>query len=268
MITATVTSPRLTVNDDGFLNQNVFRTLFIDPYQGWKMAEFAGEVLEAKTAAVLFEAGNDYAEGLGGSFIAACAQAGIEVVANESYSFGDRDFRGQLTHIKSVKPDVLFLPNFYEDNGRIVTQAREMGIKATLLGGDGWAGISDYAAAEDLEGSYFCNAYAFDATTSIEQFEADYIAAYGTETLNLFTGIAYDAAMLLVAALRKAEETGAPPASAAYKQSVIDAIRTEGPKVVGMTSPSGYTFDSLNNPLKDVFIMTISGGREVFYRMF
>ncbi|MCL2694898.1 MAG: ABC transporter substrate-binding protein [Clostridiales bacterium] len=268
MITASATAASVTVNADGSVNTNVFRTCFIDPFQGMKMAEFAGEVLDATSAAVLFETGNDYAIGLKDAFVAKCGETGIEVVGQESYAKGDKDFKAQLTNILAAGPDVVFLPNYYEDNGLIVTQAREIGLNAVMLGGDGWAGITDYASAEDLEGSFFCSAYAPGSTELVRDFEARFIAANGEDTLNMFAATGYDAAMLLVAAIRKAEKSGSAPASDEYKQAIIDAIRSEGAGVVGVTSEGGYTFDEFNNPIKDAVIMTITDGKEVFYRMF
>ena len=268
MITASATAASVTVNADGSINKNVFRTCFIDPFQGEKMADFAGEVLEKKTAAVLFETGNDYAIGLKDAFIAKCAEIGITVVSSEAYAKGDKDFKSQLTNIKAQGAEVVFLPNYYEDNGLIVTQAREIGLDVPCLGGDGWAGISGYASAADLEGNYFCSAYAPGSTTLVKEFEAQFIAAYGEEALNMFAATGYDAAMLLVAALRKAEATGGTPGSDDYKQAILDAVRSDGKDVVGVTSEGGYSFDEFNDPIKDAVIMTIVDGEEVFYRMF
>ena len=102
----------------------------------------------------------------------------------------------------------------------------------------------------------------------MKQFEEEFVAAYGKDTLNMFAATAYDAAMIMCVALEKAEETGYAPASEEYKQAVIDAIRTEGPNVKGITSEGGYTFDEYNNPIKDAVIIKVTGGEEVFDRMF
>lgn len=106
------------------------------------------------------------------------------------------------------------------------------------------------------------------STDAVKAFEEAYTAAYGTDTLNMFAANAYDAAMVMCAALAKAEETGEAPASDAYKQAVIDAIKTEGANVVGITSEAGYTFDANNNPIKDAVIMTITNGEAVYKETF
>ncbi len=269
MITASATAAAVTVSEsDGTVYTNVFRTCFIDPFQGEKMADFAANVLGAKTAAVICETGNDYAVGLAAAFKAKCAETGVEVVAEEGYAKGDVDFKSQLTNMAAKAPDVVFCPNYYQDDGMIVTQAREVGLAAAFLGGDGWAGVAEYASAEDLQGSYYCSAYAPGSTDAVKEFEAAYTEQYGADTLNMFAATAYDAAMVLCAALEKAEATGEAAGSDAYKQAVIDAIRTEGPSVSGVTSEKGYAFDESNNPIKDAVIMTVDAGEEKFSQMY
>ena len=269
MITASATAEAVTVNpDDGSVYTNVFRTCFIDPFQGEKMAQYAKEKLGYTKAAVIVQTGNDYAAGLNEAFKAKCAELGMTVVAEEGYAKGDVDYKSQFTNIAAKNPEVVFCPNYDEDDGLIVTQARQVGVTGTFLGGDGWSGVKNYASADVLEGSYYCSGYAPASTDAVKQFEEEFVAAYGKDTLNMFAATAYDAAMIMCAALEKAEETGYAPASEEYKQAVIDAIRTEGPNVKGITSEGGYTFDEYNNPIKDAVIIKVTGGEEVFDRMF
>jgi len=269
MITASATAAAVTYDEaTGTVFTNVFRTCFIDPFQGEKMAQYAAEKLSAKTAALIVQTGNDYSVGLADAFKAKCAELGITVVAEEGYAKGDVDFKSQLTNILAAAPDVVFCPNYYQDDGMIVTQARAIGLTATFLGGDGWAGGAAYASAADLEGSFYCSAYAPGSTEAVKAFETAYTAAYGADTLNMFAATSYDAAMVLVAALTKAEASGAAAGSDEYKQAVIDAIKSEGPSVQGITSESGYTFEEFNNPIKSAVIMTVTGGVETFKEIF
>ena len=162
----------------------------------------------------------------------------------------------------------MFCPNYYEDDGMIVTQARQVGVSSTFLGGDGWSSVTKYASKEALEGSFYCSSYAPGSTDAVKKFEEEYVAAYGKDTLNMFAATAYDAAMLMCAALEKAETGGSAPASEEYKQAVIDAIKSEGATICGITSEAGYTFDDSNNPIKDAVIMKVTSGEEVFDRMY
>lgn len=266
MITASATAAAVTYDaESNTVYTNVFRTCFIDPFQGEKMAQYSSEVLKAKSAAVLYQTGNDYSVGLKDAFVAKAKEIGLQIVSEQGYAKGDKDFKSQLTSIAATNPDVVFCPNYYEDDGLIVTQARDAGLKAIFVGGDGWAGVSDYASAEDLEGSVYCSAYAPGSTDEVKQFESDYTAKYGKDTLNMFAATAYDAAVVLVDALKKAEDKGLAAGSDEYKAAIIEAIKTST-DVTGVTGT--YAFDEFNNPIKDAVIMTVKGGEEVFLQMY
>lgn len=270
MITASATADAVTYdaeNDKVFTN--VFRTCFIDPFQGQKMAQYAGEVLGAKTAAIIFETGNDYAIGLKDAFKAKAAEVGMTIVAEEGYATGDKDFKSQMTNINAKNPDVVFAPNYYQDVGMIVTQGRAAGIKAPFLGADGWAGVKEFASAADLEGCVFTSGYASGSSQEVIDFEAEYTAKYGKETLNMFAATSYDAAMVLCNALKVVEEKGGMTAgSDEYKQAVIDAMRDNSADLKGITSPEGYVFDEKNNPVKPVNIIKLVAGEEKFDRTY
>jgi len=265
MITASATAAAVTYDaDTKTVFTNVFRTCFIDPFQGEKMAQYASEVLTAKTAGIIFETGNDYAVGLKDAFVAKAEALGIEIVATEGYATGDKDFKSQLTNIAAKAPDVVFCPNYYQDDGLIVTQAREVGVEGTFLGGDGWAGVSEYATAADLEGSVYCSAYAAGTTDEIKAFETGYTDVYGADTLNMFAALGYDAAVVMVDALTAADNAGLVPGTDEHKQAVIDAMKSTS--AVGITS--AYSYDEFNNPIKDAVIIKLENGVEAYSQMF
>lgn len=268
-ITASATAAGVTMLDpedpDAGIRTNVFRSCFIDPFQGEKMAEYAAEKLGATTAAVIFETGNDYSEGLKDAFVAKCAELNITVTSAQAYANGDKDFKAQLTTIANQNPDVIFSPNYYEDDGMIVTQARQVGVTGTFLGGDGWGSVKNYASAEDLEGSVYCSGYAPGANDTVKQFESDYSEAYNEDVPNMFAPLGYDAAVILVAALQSAEDAGLTAGTDEYKQAVIDAMaETDG--LTGITG--SYAFDEYNNPIKDAAMIRLEGGEEVFTELF
>ncbi len=265
-ITASATASGVTVMEDtGEVRTNVFRACFIDPFQGEKMADYAVNKLGAKTAAVFFETGSDYSEGVKNAFVAKAQEIGLEVVAEEAYAAGDKDFKAQMTNISSKNPDVVFCPIYYTEAGLAVSAARAAGCTATFLGADGFGGIKDYASAEDLEGTVYCSGYA-PGTESVAQFEKDYTATYNVETVpNMFAPLAYDAAMILCEGLKAAEEKGLSAGTDEYKQAVIDAIKSmDG--VAGITG--SYAFDENNNPIKSVAMIEVKGGEEVFSEMY
>ena len=242
-----------------------FRACFIDPYQGEKMANYAVEKLSAKTAAVFYQTGNDYSEGLMNAFVAKAAELGLEIVDTEAFAEGDKDFKAQMTNIAAADPDVVFAPIYYAEAGLAITAARAAGCDAVFMGGDGFGSVKNYASAEDLEGSIYCSGYA-PGTDSVKQFEEDYKAAYNVDEIpNMFAPLAYDAAMLLCEGLKAAEEQGLTAGTDEYKQAVIDAIKNMN-GTEGITG--SYSFDEYNNPIKPVAIIELTGGDEVYQEMY
>ena len=265
-ITASATATGVTVMEDtGEVRTNVFRACFIDPFQGQKMADYAVEKLGAKTAAIFYETGSDYSEGLKNAFVVEAERMGLEIVDTEAFATGDKDFKAQMTNIASKNPDIVFCPIYYGEAGLAIQAARQAGCTATFLGGDGFGSVKDYASAEELEGSVYCSGYA-PGTEDVAQFEKDYCENFGVEEVpNMFAPLAYDASMIMAYGLKAAEDAGLEAGTDEYKQAVIDAIKTmDGVK--GITGT--YSFDSDNNPIKSVAIIELTGGEEVFKEMF
>ena len=129
-VTASATATGVTVIDpadpESEIRPNVFRACFIDPYQGEKMANYAVEKLSAKTAAVFYQTGNDYSEGLMNAFVAKAAELGLEIVDTEAFAEGDKDFKAQMTNIAAADPDVVFAPIYYAEAGLAITAAAQL----------------------------------------------------------------------------------------------------------------------------------------------
>lgn len=244
MITATGTA------DEGITEEgdNIFRSCFTDSYQGEKIAKFAIEDLEAKTAAVLYNTGSDYSDGLAKTFEKTFVEDGGEVVATEGYTEQDKDFKSILTKLKGQDIDVLIIPDYYEKIALITKQAREVGIEATFLGGDGWDGVLGKIDDEIIEGSFFTNHYATDDESEVVQsFIKNYEEAYG-EKPNAFAALGYDATTTMLEAIEAAGSTD--------HQAVIDAIQN-----IELELVSGKTkFDEVGNPIKEVTIIKIEAG--------
>ena len=262
MITASATAAAVTVDpDSGAVYENMFRSCFIDPFQGEKMATFAYEELGAKTAAILYNTGIDYSVGLTEAFEAKAAELGLEVVAVESYADGAVDFTSQLTNIAAKTPDVLFVPDYYSVVALVATQADAAGVTATMLGADGWDTVLQVVEdASLLEGAYYCAGYSKnDTTEAVQDFIAAYEAKYGS-TPNMFAAQAYDAAAILFAALEQVDES-LTVGSDEYKEAVIAALNA-----TDMECVTGHvTYDELNNPEKSAAIIQIKDGAESFW---
>ncbi|HIZ58671.1 MAG TPA: ABC transporter substrate-binding protein [Candidatus Faecalibacterium gallistercoris] len=262
MVTASATAEAVTYDaETDTVYQNVFRTTFTDPFQGVKMGDYATDKLGYTRAAVIYQIGADYNEGLATNFESEFAANGGEIVASETYSAGDVDFRTQLTTILAANPEVVYCPNYYEDVGQILSQAESVGLTVPFLGGDGWDGVTQYATAEQLDGCYFCANY---ATGSNPDFESAYETEYGESYPNGFAPLGYDAAMTVCYGLQAAEEAGLEAGSDEYKQAVIDGIK--GGEIEGVTGT--FTFDDHNDPVKTAAILSFENGEAVFVEQY
>ena len=199
MISPSSTNPKVTE-----LGDYIFRVCFIDPFQGQMIAKFAKNTLNMNRAAVLRDLKNDYSVGLANYFTEAYQALGGTIVIDQSYSEGDQDFKAQLTKIKAKNPQFIMVPGYYTEVGLIARQARELGITAPLLGGDGWVSEKLLEIAEDaLNGSYFVNHfYEGDPNPMVQKFVADYQQRYNSKPDGL-AALAYDAAGVLSVALQK-----------------------------------------------------------------
>lgn len=250
LISPTATNPKVTV-DEGKRKEYVFRACFIDPFQGTVAAKFALDKLKLKTAAVLYDQGNDYTIGLANYFKDAFEKGGGKVLAFEAYAQGDTDFSAVLTKIAGLNPDILYLPDYYQKVSLIGKQARGKGIKAVFMGGDGWDSKDlDYAT---MEGGYFTNHYSADdprpeVKTWVEQYKAKY-----NETPDALATLAYDATKLLLNAIKTANSDD--PAKIKDAMQATKDFSTVSGKV---------TFDKDGNPVKSAAILQVKGGKQVY----
>ncbi len=263
-ITASATAAGVTMIDpddeNSEIRTNMFRSCFIDPFQGEKMAEYAVEELGATTAAVFYEIGSDYSEGLMESFIEKAAELGLEIVITEGFATGDVDYKAQMTNIAAADADVVFLPFYYTEAALAISQGRAAGVDGVFMGADGMSSVSAYADAADLEGTVYCSGYA-PGTEDVADFEAAYLEAYGEEVPNMYAPLAYDAAMLLCNAIEEADSAGLEAGSDEFMAAVIDALAAND-GTVGITGT--YSFDEYNNPIKSAAIIEVQSGVETY----
>ena len=266
MITATSTHANVTVDAaTGRVFTNMFRSCFIDPFQGETMANFAHQVVEAERVAILFNNEVDYSIGLMQAFEARALELGMEIVAIETFQQGVVDFRSQLTNIARQNPDALFIPAYYQDIALIGPQSVAAGLDTVMLGADGWATILDFMAdSTSIEGAFFLTGFSPEVDDPLVQnFIANFYAVNGVAP-NMFAAQAYDAAMILIAAIENAIADGYAPGDTGFSASVIAHMAA-----TDMTGVTGHiTFDHLNNPQKTAVILTIQDGQERFWGYF
>jgi branched-chain amino acid transport system substrate-binding protein len=252
------TNPRVTVPEAGKLMKYTFRVCFIDPYTGEVTAKFAMNDLGAKTAAVLYEISSDYSTGVRDYFTKAWTDMGGKIVADEAFKTGDVDFRPQLTRIKEANPDVLVMPFLYKEVALSAKQARDLGIKATMLGGDGWPSSALLEMAGDaVEGSYFIN-HADVNAPNIKDFRDAYKKKYGKD-IEINAIMSHDAMILLKAAIEKAGK--------AEPTAIRDAL--ENIKGVEVYTGVINMDPATHNPIgKAASIIKIQNKQFVFFKQF
>lgn len=202
MLTPSATNPDVTK-----AGNYIFRACFIDPFQGLVMAKFMTENLKFKKAAILRDVKSDYSVGLSDVFAAELKKMGGEVVIDVSYQEGDIDFKSQLTAIKAKNVDAIFVPGYYNEVALIAKQAKELGMKQPLLGGDGWSSPKLYEIAKDaINGSYFSNHYTTESTDpKTIEFVKNFKAKYN-EDADVMAALAYDAVFILAEAIKNTKE--------------------------------------------------------------
>jgi branched-chain amino acid transport system substrate-binding protein len=244
MISPASTNPKVTETGD-----YIFRVCFIDPFQGTVMAKFALEK-GWKRVALLTDVKQDYSVGLAEFFVKYFKANGGEIVKEQKYSSGDKDFKPQLTSLKAAQPDAIFVPGYYGEVALIGKQARLLGLKQPLLGGDGWIGDSLLkVAGKSLDGS-FLSAHFFgeDPSPAVQGFVKKFRAKYN-ETPDDMAALGYDSAMILAEAIKRAGTTE----SARLRDAI--AATKDHPGITG-----SITLDEKRNASKPAVILTITDG--------
>lgn len=255
-ISPTSTNPDVTVGKDGKVKDYIFRACFIDPFQGTVGAKFALGKLKAKTAFIMLDQSNDYVKGLAEFFEKAFVAGGGKVVGKETYTSKDTDFSAILSKVAAAKPDLIYLPDYYNVVNLATKQAKEKGIKAPFMGGDGWDSSDlDLKAAD---GGYFTNHYSpEDTRPAVKEFVKAFGAKYKDDkgqpkVPDALAALAYDAANILL--------TGIKNAGADDTTKVKNALgKTEFNAVSGR-----IMFDKSHNPVKSATILAIKDGKVKF----
>jgi branched-chain amino acid transport system substrate-binding protein len=246
LIATAATNPKVTQVGD-----YVFRVCFIDDFQAIVIARFVLEKLGKTKVAFMTDVKQDYSVGLTQFAKDYLTKNGGQIVKEQSYSSGDKDFRAQLTDIKSANPDVIIITGYYPEVSLIVREARQLGIKAAFAGGDGWDGASLIpVGGKAIEGAYFSNHFSTeDKSAAVQQFVDKYKKKYNNKLPDAFAALGYDAVNLLADAIKRAGGTDS--------EKLRDAIANtkDFPGVTGK-----ITINPERNANKSAVIITIKDG--------
>jgi branched-chain amino acid transport system substrate-binding protein len=207
MVSPSSTNPKVTEVGD-----YIFRVCFIDPFQGTVMANFATKSLKAKKIAVFTDVKSDYSKGLAKFFKEQFVKNGGQIGAELDFNGGDKDFKAQLTAIKATNPDGVFIPGYYTDAALIAIQAKQLGLNVPLFGGDGWESEKlTEIGKEAVEGHYFSTHYSPEVGSEMSrQFVENYRKRWNGKNPDALAACAYDSAIVLVDAIKRAGTTDGP----------------------------------------------------------
>lgn len=250
MITPASTNPEVTAIGD-----YIFRVCFIDPFQATVMSKFAINSMKVKKIALLIDQKSAYSTGLADNFIKVFTGMGGEIIEEQKYSKGDKDFKAQLTAIKAKNPEAIFIPGYYTDVNLISIQAREIGLTCPLFGSDGWESekLTEGKAKDALEGSFFSTHVSTDdPAPKIQDFIKKFQAKYGKQP-DAMSFLAYDAGMILFDAMKKAGSTEG------------EKIKNELAKTKDFPGVTGMiTINDQRNAVKPAVVLEIKDGKFVY----
>ncbi len=215
------------------------------------MANFARYTLDAQSVAILRDIKSDYSGDSAKIFSDFFSRAGGKIVLHQTYSAGDIDFKSQLTAIRALNPDLIFVPGYYTEAALIARQRRELGIKAPLLGGDGWDSPKlKEIGGSDLDGSYFVGHFsADDPSELVQKFISGYKSKFGGISPDGLAALGYDAALLLGDALRRSK----PPGFLDLREAITHTREFRG-------ATGKITFGADRNAVKSAFIFRLTNG--------
>lgn len=255
-VTAAATNPKVTVDEKtGKVKDNTFRVCFIDPFQGTVGANFVLNDLKLKKAAIMIDNSSDYSKGLASFFKDNFLKNGGTIVAEEAYLQKDQDFKTLLVKIKSLNPEIIYVPGYYEEVAKIIKQARELGITVPFVGGDGWDSpkLVEIGTPAALNNTYFTNHYSVEDTSPASKAFVDAYKKEFGQVPDAMAVLGYDAMYVMVDAIKRANS--AEPAK------IREALTTTKDflAVTGKTS-----LNASHDAVKAAVILEMKDGKQVY----
>ena len=249
MITPSSTAPEVTAKGN-----YIFRVCFIDPFQGTVMAKFARDTLKVRRVALITSVSSAYSVGLAKYFKERFAADGGTVVLEQRFSEGEKDFRAQLTAIKSAGVEGIFVPTYYSEAALICRQARDLGLNLPIFGADGWESPELVEiGGKAVERTYFATHYSPENQDPVVVKFNDRFRKRWGDVSDTLTGLGYDAVMMLADAIQRAGTTD----SAKLRDALAATKDFKG--VTGT-----ITLDAQRNPTKSAVVLQVKDGKFSF----
>lgn len=199
-ISPSATNPDYT--KQGF--KTAFRVIANDVQQGKALGEFAVDGLKAKKVAIIDDR-TAYGQGLADQFEGAVKAKGAQVVKREFTTNTATDFNAILTSIKATQPDVIFYGGMDAQAGPLAKQMQRLGLKAKLMGGDGWQTPEFIKLAGEASEGQLASSCGVprDKMPGFAAFNDKFKSKFSTE-VQIYAPYEYDAVMVLVDAMKRA----------------------------------------------------------------
>jgi branched-chain amino acid transport system substrate-binding protein len=256
VLATTASNIKVTLNDNGSVKPWIFRTCFIDPYQGTALANYAFRDLKKRKAAFIYDVGSAYSAGILQFFEAEFTRLGGKMVAKEGYQTNDTEFRAQLSKVAQAQPDCLVVPtSTYRDIALIGKQAEALGLKFQLLGVDGW--VADELltmAGKELEGSVLTSGLSTE-DAQFADYNAKFLAKHKMKC-QIYAYYALDAIMALEHGIKVSLDT-----TKKVDTGVIRETLENMKDVPVFTSSLTYEAKTHNPHNKPIVVMTIKNSK-------
>lgn len=254
-ITPIGSTTKVTKDEDGNIRNYTFMTNVSDPESGSTMAKFAVHTLSAHTAVTVYEDTSLYSTSLKDSFERSFISSGGDVLSTFNYQRDQTDYTNIILNVKSVNPDVIYLPGYYQEAGRFITQARRLGISVPILSGDGLDSpkLPLYAGYQALNNIYMINSYMTDNIDPFtKEFQYTFERKYAQKP-DVFATLGYDTMLVLSDALKRTENMD--------PESVKNALETTK-NVRAVTGPISIRPDHTTE--KSMFIIEFKNGAQTY----
>ena len=205
-ISPSSTNPRYTLQ--GY--NTAFRVVANDGQLGGTLGRYAVNELKGKSIAIIDDR-TSYGQGVADEFAKGVQAAGGKVITRQYTTDKATDFSAILTTIRGRKPDVVFFGGMDAVGGPMLRQMKQLGIDAKFMGGDGICTSELPKLAGDAVGNakVIC-AEAGGVVGKFEKKMADFRTRFKSETgeeVKLYAPYVYDATMVMVEAMKKANST-------------------------------------------------------------
>jgi len=235
--------------------QNMFRVVATQGYEGPYNARWAVQELGKKKIATIY-INNDWGVDANKYFTQEARKLGAEIVAEEAFTPGEKDFSAILSKLKRLKPELIYLPTFYADAAAILNQAKRVRFNPVVLANSSLFSQKTIDLGGDaVEGILIpANYFSADPRPAAQEFTREYQALYGALP-NQFAALAYDAANLMVAALQKAGVDD----RAKVKDALVSLQGFQG-------ATGSISYANSHDPEKELVRITIKDSKWVLYQ--